>query len=155
MVLESVEEKKPLQVTGWLQRQRLLTGDPTTLTWKAHREWFTTRRARAVVWLMRRAKRAFKLAVRNHEALVVIRRAAARARAVTYLIEVGYLALQSQEKRYAAQRHLLQRCVQAQRVRTKMDEAFVFLKQSVLLYGEIIFNYTPSRLVRFIALFYI
>lgn len=48
-----------LPINGWLERQRLYTGDASTLSWKRHVEWYNARQSEAVIWLMRRANRAF------------------------------------------------------------------------------------------------
>lgn len=137
MVLESHMARTVLPVTGWLQRQRLYANDASTLTWKAHQRWYRTRKAKAAVWLMRRARNAFKLSDKFTEAVYFISLTVRRAKAVTFLLEVAFKAVQAEEKRAEAQRHLMLRCLQARKIRARMEESFVYLKQTAIIYGGI------------------
>lgn len=52
--------------------------------------------------------------------------------AVTFLLHAGKCAIEAEDRRTDAKRHLLLRCLHARRFKVKRDEAFVFLKQSAI-----------------------
>ena len=59
-----------LPASSWIARQKAVAGDKSTYSWRNHVEWFRTRKARAVIWLMRRAGRAvqyYKVRHRAHD----------------------------------------------------------------------------------------
>ena len=43
-----------LPINGWLERQKLYSGDASTWTWKNHLKWYNERKRGKGIWLMRR-----------------------------------------------------------------------------------------------------
>ena len=74
---------------GWLERQKQFSGEASTLTWKAHVQWYQQRKATAIVWLMRRAARAIRQSVRLEEADKYLRVLGKQAKVLTELLEIG------------------------------------------------------------------
>jgi hypothetical protein len=67
----------------------VLKGENSTYTWKSHVKWFHRRKAKAVVWLMRRATRALarcRESIQAESALLLLGK---RAKAFAFLIEKG------------------------------------------------------------------
>jgi hypothetical protein len=111
----------------WLKRQKQYVGNPSTYTWKNHLRWYSTRKAQAVIWLVRRATRAFDHEKRLEEAqrFLLIQRKQAIAK--TELMAFGYAALQAKDFRLQAKRRLLTRVVRARKHIQRVQEAQFFL----------------------------
>lgn len=130
LVIQKRSEKSALPISGWLQRQKTFANDSSTYTWKNHVKWFRKSKAKAVVWLMRRAKRAMKQASVYEDAKRFLLLQAIHAKALTYLMEAGRCALASENDRIDAKRHLLRRVLHARRWKIKREEAEIFLQCS-------------------------
>ena len=128
IIRKNEDEESHMPIGGWLNRQKLFTGEQSTYTWKNHVKWFQTRKAKAVVWLMRRAARSLKHIVVLAEAEKYLLRQRRRALAATFLLEVGHVAKSSQDNWVKAKRNLLTRCMHARRWSTKVDSAAAFLQ---------------------------
>ncbi len=128
MIIEGQQvTKNVLPISGWLTRQRSIAGDESTYTWKNHVKWYQQRKSRAVIWLIRRAARSLKQAVRLEDAAKFLHQLRHRALAVTYLLEVARMALEAQDLRIAAKRNLMMRCIHARKWVRTMDEAQKYL----------------------------
>ncbi|RYH30154.1 EF-hand domain-containing protein [archaeon] len=112
----------------WLKRQKEITGDSSTYTWKNHVEWYTKRKAQAIIWLIRRATRAFDHEVRLFEAKKVLHLKAKHAIAMSYLIEMGRLALNQADKCKVARKRLLKRVIHARYFIIKLQRTHDWLK---------------------------
>ena len=128
MVIDKQKTSKDnLPVMGWLNRQKLYSGDESTHTWQNHIKWYQSRKSKAVVWLMRRATRSMKHAVLLEEAESFLMHQRRRALALTYLMEVGYVAVNSQGAWKEAKRRLLKRAMHARRVSLNVIAAQAWL----------------------------
>lgn len=90
---ESNEAKKSLSTMGWQHRQQAVTGDASTYTWKNHVEWYRDRKAKSLIWLMRRASRAVLSFSRHLIAAEYLVYQGERARSLGFLMECGDRAL--------------------------------------------------------------
>jgi hypothetical protein len=117
----------PLHISGWLERQKQVVGDSSTYSWASHLEWFRERHAEAMVWLMRKAGRAFQMISRFEASAAYLHYTGTRAKSLSYLMGVGYAALKAEKVRVDAKRHLLLRCTHARRAANRRDEARRFL----------------------------
>jgi hypothetical protein len=116
MIIDKQRTKKDnLPVMGWLNRQKLYSGDESTHTWQNHIKWYQSRKSKAVVWLMRRATRSMRYSVLLAEAHNFLMNQRKRALAVTYLLELGYTSINSQGLWKEATRNLLKRAMHARR----------------------------------------
>lgn len=116
-----------LPVTGWLKRQKLYSGEESTYTWKNHVKWYQSRKAKAVVWLMRRATRSLRHAIRIEQSREFLLKQSKRALAATYLLEVGYIAIHLQDKWIDAKRKLLRRMIHARKWSQIVDSSQMWL----------------------------
>jgi hypothetical protein len=112
----------------WLKRQREYVGNPSTYTWKQHLKWYSTRKAQAVIWLVRRATRAFDHEKQLLEAQRFLSHTLRRqALAMTDLMNYGHAALFAKEKRMVAKRRLLTRVIRARKHIQHVQAAHFFL----------------------------
>lgn len=121
-----------LPLTGWLDRQKLYTGESSTYSWQSHNTWYNQRLSDAVVWLIRRATNAMSHTIVLERAVTFLQHAVRRGRAVTALMETGYCGLTAETGRVVAKRALLLRCVHARRWRNTVAEAHQYLKYTAL-----------------------
>eukprot|EP01042_Synura_sphagnicola_P000821 gene821-913_t len=117
-----------IPVASWLHRQNTVSGDKSTYTWKNHLEWYRNRKARAVIWLMRRAGRAVQYYKRVRSAKRFLQYAGVRAKAWSELMDVGYLGTRAFERRLLASQRLINRCLHARRYRQQVREAVRYLR---------------------------
>ena len=111
----------------WLKRQKQYVGNPSTYTWKNHLRWYSTRKAQAVIWLVRRATRAFDHEKRLEEAQRFLMVQRKQAIAKTELMMFGFSALQAKDFRVQAKRRLLTRVIRARKHIQRIQEAQFFL----------------------------
>eukprot|EP01038_Epipyxis_sp_PR26KG_P008285 gene8285-11215_t len=129
MIIEKeLDPVAKLPIKGWLERQKLFTGQTSTYTWKNHVQWYQTRKANALIWLMRRASISLNYAMVLERAYKYLKYKAIQGKALTYLIEVGYEALVAQERRLTAKKNLLKRCIHARKWAQTTEIAQRFLK---------------------------
>jgi len=131
MIIDKQKTKKDnLPVMGWLNRQKTFSGEASTYTWQNHVKWYQARKARAVVWLMRRATRSLKHAERylQAQAFLIVQRKMALA--LTYLLEVGFVSVHSQDNWIDAKRRLLKRMMHARKWSLVVDSAFNWLRST-------------------------
>ena len=127
IVVQRQNGRSILPINGWLERQRLYTGDATTYTWKNHLEWYNSRQSQALIWLMRRANRAFAksdLYVKMRRELAHI---GARAKAFEYLRGISAQADEANAGREDAKRFILGRVLHARLRMLRVDEAQRYL----------------------------
>jgi len=125
---EASGDQPQLYVKGWLERQKQFSGEPSTLTWKAHVQWYQQRKATAIVWLMRRAARAIRQSVRLQEADKYLRVLGKQAKVLAELLAIGAAVMTTGAQRIDARRNMLLRCVKARRRLIVMAEAHHYLK---------------------------
>ena len=134
MIIDKQNTKKDssssLPVMGWLNRQKAYSGEASTYTWQNHVKWYQARKTRAIVWLMRRATRSMKHAERfvQAQAFLIVQRK--KALALTYLLDVGFVAIHSQDNWIDAKRLLLQRMMHARKWSQVVDSAFQWLRRT-------------------------
>ena len=124
------EEFGPLHISGWLERQKQIVGDPSTSTWATHMKWFKQRHAEAMIWLMRKASKAFELIDKMNKAVSYLHYAGVQAKALNSLMEAGTMAIKAETARKESKRHLLFRCLHARQIRNRVEEAQRFLAYS-------------------------
>jgi len=127
IVVQRQNGRAVLPINGWLERQRLYTGDATTYTWKNHVKWYTARKSAAVIWLMRRANRAFTksdLYIKTWRELAHIGK---RAEAYGYLRNLSIQADNANSERDDAKRFILGRALHARLRILRVDEAQRYL----------------------------
>lgn len=147
MVINKQDDPAKLPIQGWLKRQKLVVGEESTYSWKNHVKWYQVRKASAVVWLMRRAARSMAQSIRLQEAEDYLRKVAVRARAQTWLMEAGWLALEALENRYKSKRNLLKRSVHARRWVIEVDRAQVWLAtQAKAVIQQILYEEELSKI---------
>lgn len=130
MVIQKQNGRSILPLNGWLERQRMYAGDPSTYTWKNHVKWYKRRTSHAIIWLMRRAAKAMEYAGVLVQAREDLHKAAVKAKAYTFLIEVAWCAEQSHKRRIEAKKSLMLRTYHARRYMARVEEAHTFLKYS-------------------------
>ena len=127
IVVQRQNGRAVLPINGWLERQRLYTGDATTYTWKNHVKWYNKRQSEAVIWLMRRANRAFAksdLYVATRKALRLIGQ---QALAYQFLVGLSEQAAQANRERERSKRFILARALHARQRKNKLAEAALYL----------------------------
>ena len=127
IVVQRQNGRAVLPINGWLERQRLYTGDATTYTWQNHVKWYNARQAQAVIWLMRRSNRAFvksDLYVKTWRELV---HEGKRAKAFEYLKHLSVQAEKADSTREEAKRFILGRALHARLRMLRVSEAQRYL----------------------------
>jgi len=127
IVVQRQNGRAVLPINGWLERQRLYTGDATTYTWKNHVKWYNKRQSEAVIWLMRRANRAFAksdLYIATRKALRLIGQ---QAVAYQFLVGLSEQAAQANRERERSKRFILARALHARQRKNKVAEAALYL----------------------------
>ena len=121
-----------MPINGWIERQKIYSGDASTYSWVNHVKWYRKRLSTAIVWLMRRASRALGL----YHTIEVTKRSllliGKRAKAINYCLEIARLALDADKKRIEAKRRLMKRCFHSRRWNLRLDEARRFLLFSAI-----------------------
>ena len=121
-----------MPINGWIERQKIYSGDASTYSWVNHVKWYRKRLSTAIVWLMRRASRALGL----YHTIEVTKRSllltGKRAKAINYCLEIAWLALDADKKRIEAKRRLMKRCFHSRRWNLRLDEAKRFLLFSAI-----------------------
>jgi hypothetical protein len=118
-----------LSTMGWIARQQVVTGDPSTYSWKHHVEWFRDRKAASLIWLLRRAGRAILSVGRRELATKYLLFQGERVRSLSYLMGQGKKALGAAEVARKASLQLQKRAVHARRWATNLHETQRFLNQ--------------------------
>lgn len=122
------EDKQVSSIKTWLNRQRAITGDSSTYTWKNHIEWYQKRKAQALIWLIRRATRALDHEVILIEAQKYLLVRAKQAKAMSDLLEVGRLSLLQKDRCGIARLRLLKRVMHARYFIIKVQRTHEYLK---------------------------
>jgi hypothetical protein len=120
--------KAKLSVGGWFRKQRMYTGDVNSYTWKNHLKWFKQNQCSTVLWLMRKASKAFTMIdvlTKTADQLAFIGR---KARAVDYLLCYASHILENDEKREKAKKRLTELSLKARRAKLLRAEAVRFLQ---------------------------
>lgn len=128
-IIEKKNGRTIIPINGWLERQKLYTGDATTYTWKNHQKWYTTRKKEAIVWLMRRAIQAAQQEVNLQEAGVYLRQVARVALSYEFLRVCGTKAFEAQEKRFLSKKVLLRRALLSRKLKLRQTDAFTYLRE--------------------------
>lgn len=120
-----------LPVTTWIRRQRQITNDPTTYTWKHHVEWFHSRRSAAVIFLMRKAKKyQSRVIISANDKGSIFRFLYHRgnlAKTFIFLRSQGKRALENMNRRQIVKKKLLIRCARIRLLNHKKLECLRYL----------------------------
>jgi hypothetical protein len=115
-----------------MERQKTYSGDTSTYTWKNHVKWFQARKAKAVVWLMRKAARSLKIVLELDSAGEYLRHIGKQAKALSWLMDLGNTVCANMEKRVVAKRFILERCVHARKYESRYNEAREWLTYTAM-----------------------
>jgi hypothetical protein len=126
-IVEKKNGRSVLPINGWLERQKLYSGDASTWTWKNHLKWYNARKRDAVVWLMRRSTRAQVQEVVLGKAKLFLYNEGKRAKAVSFLLHCGHQSRNALAVRKNAKKHLMFRAFQARMLRNRVSDAYQFL----------------------------
>lgn len=126
-IVEKKHGRSVLPINGWLERQKLYSGDASTWTWKNHLKWYNERQREAVVWLMRRSTRAQVQEVVLGKAKDFLYNEGKRAKAVSFLLHCGYKAKNALASRKESKRRLMLRAYKARMLRNRVSDAYQYL----------------------------
>lgn len=126
-IVEKKHGRSVLPINGWLERQKLYSGDASTWTWKNHLKWYNERKREAVVWLMRRSTRAQVQEVVLGKAKDFLYNEGKRAKAVNFLLNCGYKAKNALAVRKESKRRLMLRAYKARMLRNRVSDAYQYL----------------------------
>lgn len=126
-IVEKVNGRSILPINGWLERQKLYSGDASTWTWKNHLKWYNERKREAVVWLMRRSTRAQVQEVVLGNAKDFLYNEGKKGKAVSFLLHCGYMAKNALSVRKAAKKRLVLRAYKARMLRNRVSDAYQYL----------------------------
>ena len=123
-------QKEKLSVRGWIRRQRQFTGNADTYTWKNHLQWFKKNQCRTVLWLMRKATKAFGMIEVFRTTSMYLAHVGKRALAVDWLIKTANHVINTNIEREAAKNRLILLSLKARRTKSNRAEAYRFLENT-------------------------
>ncbi len=126
-IIQKQNGRSILPINGWLERQKLYSGDASTWTWKNHLKWYNERKKGAIIWLMRRAVRAQVQETVLQKAKKFLLHQAHQAKAVSFLLLCGHKAANALAKRHDAKKSIMLRCFKARMLRNRKSDAYQFL----------------------------
>lgn len=89
LVIDQTAEKSKLLISGWLHRQD--ANETVNNTWEKHVKWFNKRYSRAVVWLMRKARKALGMSAVFADTSKMLFLYGRQARVITYFLNLADL----------------------------------------------------------------
>lgn len=126
--LPHADDQQLSSTKTWLARQKAVTGEASTYTWKNHVEWYQKRKASALIWCIRRATRALdhEILLKNAKSFLLVQ--AKQAHAMTFLLEIGRVSLLQKDKSNVARQKLLRRVMHARYFILKVQHTHEYLK---------------------------
>lgn len=133
LITKTYSDSKNLSVAGWLKKQRSVTGNPDTYTWRSHLNWYKKTQCTAVLWLMRKATQAFgqmDIFIKTSKWLSYQGK---RALAVDWLLQYADHIMLTNKGREDARIRLVQRSLLARQIKSKRAESIRFIQNAARL----------------------
>jgi hypothetical protein len=102
-------------------------GNVDTYTWKNHFNWYKNTQSKTVIWLMRKATKAFSMMVVFMKTTAYLRQVAKKALAVDWLLNRASHIMMTNKRREDAKMRLIMLSLKSRQVKSIRAECFRFL----------------------------